>query len=56
MVMREQGGHPWMWNSLPSLKQQMLDDIGVASIEQLFEQIVQHGTIGSSKRWSALAG
>ena len=39
MVMREQGGHPWMGNSLPALKQQMLDEIGVGSIEQLFEQI-----------------
>ena len=41
MVMREQGGHPWMGNSLPALKQQMLDEIGVGSIEQLFEQIPQ---------------
>src|SRR5687768_2536762 len=39
MVMREQSGHPWMGNSLPALKQQMLDEIGVGSIGQLFEQI-----------------
>jgi glycine dehydrogenase subunit 1 len=31
--------HPYMANSVPALKQQMLDYIGVKSVEQLFEQI-----------------
>ena len=51
MVMREQGGHPWMGNSLPALKQQMLDDIGVASIEQLFEQIPQDHRLRRRHQW-----
>ena len=39
MVMGESVGHPWMGNSLPALKQAMLDEIGARSIESLFEQI-----------------
>ncbi len=31
--------HPYMANSLPDIKQAMLDAIGAASIEELFEQI-----------------
>jgi glycine dehydrogenase subunit 1 len=31
--------HPYMANSVPALKQQMLDYIGVKNVEQLFEQI-----------------
>ncbi len=31
--------HPYMANSLPDIKQSMLDTIGAASIEELFEQI-----------------
>lgn len=31
--------HPYMANSVPALKQEMLDSIGVDSIEQLFQQI-----------------
>ncbi|MGA4475924.1 aminomethyl-transferring glycine dehydrogenase subunit GcvPA [Ectopseudomonas chengduensis] len=31
--------HPYMANSVPALKQAMLDSIGVASIEELFRQI-----------------
>ena len=41
MVMRETGGHPWMGNSLPDIKQRMLAEIGVDKIEALFEQIPQ---------------
>ena len=41
MVMRETGGHPWMGNSLPDIKQRMLAEIGVDKIETLFEQIPQ---------------
>lgn len=39
--MRDNGpiAHPWMANSLPDLKQAMLDALGAASIEELFEQI-----------------
>lgn len=39
MAMRESVGHPWMGNSLPDLKQRMLDEIGAGSIAALFEQI-----------------
>ena len=39
MAMNEAGAHPWMGNSLASLKQSMLDEIGVSTIEELFEQI-----------------
>jgi glycine dehydrogenase subunit 1 len=39
MAVNEAGAHPWMGNSLASLKQSMLDEIGVATIEELFEQI-----------------
>ncbi len=31
--------HPYMANSVPALKRAMLDDIGVADVETLFEQI-----------------
>ena len=31
--------HPYMANSVPELKRQMLDYIGVSDAEQLFEQI-----------------
>ena len=31
--------HPWMANSTDAAKQSMLDAIGAASIEELFEQI-----------------
>ncbi|MGO2769388.1 aminomethyl-transferring glycine dehydrogenase subunit GcvPA [Pseudomonas taetrolens] len=31
--------HPYMANSVPALKQEMLDSIGVDSIEELFQQI-----------------
>jgi glycine dehydrogenase subunit 1 len=31
--------HPWMANSVPALKQAMLDEIGARSIDELFEQI-----------------
>ena len=31
--------HPWMANSTAAAKQSMLDAIGAASIEELFEQI-----------------
>ena len=41
MVMRETGGHPWMGNSLPDIKQRMLAEIGVDRIDTLFEQIPQ---------------
>src|SRR5262249_44292480 len=42
---RSQGGHvrttahPYMANSVPALKQEMLEAIGAASIEELFAQI-----------------
>ena len=39
MVMRETGGHPWMGNSLPDIKQRMLAEIGVDKLDTLFEQI-----------------
>ena len=39
MAVNEAGAHPWMGNSLASMKQSMLDEIGVATIEELFEQI-----------------
>jgi glycine dehydrogenase subunit 1 len=39
MAMNEAAGHPWMANTLSSIKQSMLDEIGVANIEELFEQI-----------------
>ncbi|MFO0992308.1 MAG: aminomethyl-transferring glycine dehydrogenase subunit GcvPA [Hyphomicrobiales bacterium] len=39
MTANESGAHPWMGNSLASVKQAMLDEIGVATIEELFEQI-----------------
>ena len=31
--------HPWMANSIPAIKQAMLERIGACSIEELFEQI-----------------
>lgn len=31
--------HPYMANSVPAIKQEMLDSIGVDSIEELFQQI-----------------
>src|SRR5688500_8241476 len=39
MTANESGAHPWMGNSLASVKQSMLDEIGVGTIEELFEQI-----------------
>jgi len=39
MTANEAGAHPWMGNSLASVKQSMLDEIGVATIAELFEQI-----------------
>ncbi|MEZ5925269.1 MAG: aminomethyl-transferring glycine dehydrogenase subunit GcvPA [Hyphomicrobiaceae bacterium] len=35
----EPEAHPWMANSVPAIKQAMLDEIGAKSIEELFEQI-----------------
>lgn len=37
--MRNSVAHPYMANSVPALKQQMLDSIGAQSIEELFQQI-----------------
>jgi glycine dehydrogenase subunit 1 len=37
--MSETGGHPWMGNSVASIKKEMLAEIGVRSIAELFEQI-----------------
>src|SRR5262245_53959974 len=37
--MSETGGHPWMGNSIASIKKEMLAEIGVKSIAELFEQI-----------------
>ena len=37
--MRNHVAHPYMANSVPALKQEMLDSIGVGSIEDLFQQI-----------------
>src|SRR5688572_4390892 len=37
--MSETGGHPWMGNSVASIKKEMLAEIGVKSIAELFEQI-----------------
>jgi glycine dehydrogenase subunit 1 len=39
--MSETGGHPWMGNSVASIKKAMLAEIGVKSIAELFEQIPQ---------------
>lgn len=39
MTLNAPTSHPYMGNSVPELKQQMLDAIGVSSIEELFEQI-----------------
>ena len=39
--MRDQIAHPYMANSVPAIKQEMLDAIGVGSIEELFVQIPQ---------------
>ncbi len=33
--------HPYMANSVPEIKREMLDAIGVESVEELFEQIPQ---------------
>lgn len=37
--MKNQVAHPYMANSVPALKQEMLDSIGADSIEELFQQI-----------------
>lgn len=37
--MSETGGHPWMGNSVASIKKEMLAEIGVKSVAELFEQI-----------------
>src|SRR3990170_6235591 len=37
--MRDQHPHPYMANSVPAIQQEMLDAIGVDSIEDLFAQI-----------------
>lgn len=37
--MSETGGHPWMGNSIASIKKEMLAEIGVKSVAELFEQI-----------------
>ena len=37
--MTEPAAHPWMGNSVPTLKAAMLAEIGAGSIEELFEQI-----------------
>jgi len=39
--MPDHTAHPYMANSVPAIKQEMLDAIGVASIEELFIQIPQ---------------
>jgi len=39
--MRDHIAHPYMANSVPAIKQEMLDAIGVGSIEELFAQIPQ---------------
>lgn len=39
MATQESAGHPWMGNSLADTKRAMLDEIGAASIAELFEQI-----------------
>ncbi|MGE7990018.1 aminomethyl-transferring glycine dehydrogenase subunit GcvPA [Pseudomonas sp. NPDC089554] len=39
--MRSHVAHPYMANSVPALKQEMLESIGANSIEELFQQIPQ---------------
>ncbi|WP_137173769.1 aminomethyl-transferring glycine dehydrogenase subunit GcvPA [Massilia sp. HP4] len=39
--MRDHTAHPYMANSVPAIKQEMLDAIGAGSIEELFVQIPQ---------------
>lgn len=39
--MRDVSAHPYMANSVPDLQQQMLDSIGVATVDELFVQIPQ---------------
>lgn len=39
--MRDVSAHPYMANSVPELQQQMLDSIGVATVDELFAQIPQ---------------
>lgn len=39
--MRSHVAHPYMANSVPALKQEMLESIGATSIEELFQQIPQ---------------
>ena len=39
MATQDSTGHPWMGNSLADTKRAMLDEIGAASIAELFEQI-----------------
>lgn len=39
MTSNAASSHPWMGNSLPALKQEMLDEIGAATIAELFVQI-----------------
>lgn len=39
MQSNQSPAHPWMANSLPDIKQAMLDEIGAATIGELFQQI-----------------
>ena len=39
MTANAPAAHPWMANSLPDIKQAMLEEIGARSIEELFQQI-----------------
>ena len=39
MVIKQPVVYPYIPNSEPSIKQQMLDEIGVASVEALYEDI-----------------
>lgn len=39
MKSSESPAHPWMANSLSGIKQAMLEEIGAANVEELFEQI-----------------
>ena len=39
--MRDVSAHPYMANSVPIIQQEMLDSIGVATVEELFAQIPQ---------------
>ena len=45
--------HPYMANSVPELKQEMLDAIGADSIEELFAQIPAAHRMGLEQRFAA---